>query len=218
VTLDLDPERRLALAYVPVARRAALETLWRLDVTLGSVLTAGREPMISRIRLAWWRDSLEKLDSMPPLAEPMLEAVARDLLPTGLSGTELAAMEEGWAALLVPEPPAADELDLYAKARGGRLFALSARLLGLNDQHAATGGEVWALVDLARHSGSETEASAALAAASARTLPGRWPKRLRPLGMLALLAKRDAGRGLPLAPQGSPARLLAMLRHRLTGR
>jgi 15-cis-phytoene synthase len=218
VTLDLDPERRLALAYVPAPHRAAIETLWRLDVTLGSVLATGREPMISRIRLAWWRESLEKLDSAPPPAEPMLEAVARDLLALGLNGTALAALEEGWAALLVPEAPAAAELELYATARGGRLFALSARLLGGDERVAARGGEVWSLVDLARHSGSEAESSAALAAASARALPRLWPKNLRPLGMIAMLALRDAERGLPLAPQGSPVRMLRMLGHRLTGR
>ena len=36
--------------------------------------------------------------------------------------------------------------------------------------------------------------------------------------MLAALARRDAERGLPLGRQGSPARLVRMLRHRLTGR
>ena len=140
MTLDLDPERRLALAYAPVAQRQAIETLWRLDVTLGSVLATGREPMISRIRLAWWRESLEKLDSAPPPGEPMLESVARDVLPAGLTGTGLAAMEEGWAALLEPESLAAEELELYATARGGRLFALSARLLGGDEKVAAIGG------------------------------------------------------------------------------
>ena len=203
---------------MPAPQRAAVETLWRLDVTLGSVLAGGREPMISRIRLAWWRDALEKLDAAPPPAEPVLEAAVRHLLRAGLSGAELAAMEQGWTALLVPEAPAADELDRHAKARGGRLFALSARLLGGDEQAAAAGGEVWALVDLARHSGSENEARVALAAAQGRSMPRRWPKRLRPLGMLAMLAGRDAGRGLPLEIPGSPARMLRMLRHRLTGR
>ena len=218
MTPDLDPERKLALAYVPAAQRAALETLWRLDVTLGSVLATGREPMISRIRLAWWRDALEKLDAAPPPAEPMLQDVARVLVPAGLAGAELAEMEEGWAALLVPEAPAADELDLYARARGGRLFALAARLLGGSEDFAAGGGEVWALADLARHSGADEEAKSALAAAAKRSLPQSWPKPLRPLGMLAALARHDAGRGLPLDQPGSPARMVRMLRHRLTGR
>ena len=218
MTLDLDPERRLALAYIPAGRRASIETLWRLDATLGSVLATGREPMISRIRLAWWRESLEQLDSSPPPAEPMLEAAARLLLPAGICGAELAGLEEGWAALLTPEAPGPDELDLYAEARGGRLFRLTARLLGGGDAGVASAGESWALVDLARHSGSEAEAQAGVEASRTRIVPNSWPKPLRPLGMLAALARRDAERGLPLEAQGSPARLLRMFRHRLTGR
>ncbi|HEX8534003.1 MAG TPA: hypothetical protein VF662_07535, partial [Allosphingosinicella sp.] len=60
---QLDADRALVLTYVPAARRAAVGALWRLDVALGAVLAGGREPMISRIKLAWWRDSLVKLDS-----------------------------------------------------------------------------------------------------------------------------------------------------------
>ena len=83
MTPDLDPDRRLALAYVPAAARPAVEALWRLDVTLGAVLAAGREPMIGRIRLAWWREALEKLDREAPPAEPLLQALAERVVPAG---------------------------------------------------------------------------------------------------------------------------------------
>lgn len=219
MSLDLDSERQLALAYVSTSRRPALETLWRLDVTLGSVLVTGREPMVGQIRLAWWREALEKLDRERPPAEPMLEAVACHLLPAGLTGAELAAMEAGWTVLLSPDLLCAEDLTLHARERGGRLFALSARLLGGDDPSVAAAGEGWSLVDLARRTSQEAEAQAALAAATQRAAaPARWPAPLRPLGMLAALARRDATRGLPLEPQGSPARMLRMLRHRLTGR
>ena len=218
MSFDLDPERRLVLAYVPSARRGALETLWRLDVTLASVLVTGREPLISQIRLAWWREALEKLDRELPPAEPMLEAVARDLLPAGVTGAELAGLEQGWAMLLSPETLSTGDLSAYAAERGGRLFALSARLLVGDLADVAAAGEAWALVDLARRSGQQPEARAALDLAAGRAVPGSWPARLRPLGMLAALARRDAQRGLPLEAQGSPARMLRMLRHRLTGR
>src|SRR5688572_17759476 len=123
MTPDLDPERRLALAYVPAARRAALEALWDLDVTLGAVLATGSDPMISQIRLAWWREALEKLDHAGPPAEPLLQALARHVLPAGVGGAELAAMEEGWSMLLVPDPLGPEALHHYAERRGGRVFA-----------------------------------------------------------------------------------------------
>jgi len=208
----------LALAYVPAARRPALEALWRLDVTLGAVLATGSEPMISEIRLAWWREALEKLDREKAPAEPVLEAVARHVLPGGVTGAELAAMEEGWGVLLTPKRLSAEELDLYAEKRGGLLFLHSARLLGFEGDPPAMAGQVWALADLARRSGNAVEVRAILHVARDRPAGKRWPPALRPLGMLAALARRDAERGLPMERQGSPARLLRMLGHRLTGR
>ena len=215
---ELDPDRRLALAYVPAARQLAVAALWRLDAALGAVLATGREPMIGRIRLAWWRESLERLDEAPPPPEPVLEGVARQLLPAGLSGAELASMEQGWSRLLEPGPLSADDIAGYAADRGGRLFLCSARLLGGEGEGVAAAGEAWALVDLARRSTDSGERAAAIEAAAARVLPELWPVRLRPLGMLASLARRDMQRrGQGWERPGAPARMLRMLRHRLTG-
>lgn len=219
--IPLDPDRTLALAYVPAARRAAVEALWRLDAALASVLSTGREPLISQIRLAWWRESLEKLDAAPAPAEPVLKALAAHVLPAGVTGAELAAMEAGWAVLLSPDPLGAVDLELYAAARGGLLFRCSAHLLGAGRGSAAleAAGGVWALVDLARHSASAEDADAAVLMARAAPPPERWPPQLRPLGMLAALARRDAEPGRARwEEQGAPRRMLRMLRHRLTGR
>lgn len=216
--MELDPDRRLALAYVPAARRAAVEALWRLDLALGSVLATGREPMIGQIRLAWWRESLEKLDRERPPVEPVLQALAAFVLPAGVTGAELAAMEEGWSVLLAPDPLGADDLARYAAARGGLLFRHSARLLGAaGGTEPERAGEGWALVDLARHSADAGDVEAAIAAARERAAPFRWPSRLRPLGMLAALARRDAAAAPAWEVQGAPGRMLRMLRHRITG-
>ncbi len=219
---ELDPDRTLALTYVPAARREAVRALWGLDAALGAVLAGGREPLISQIKLAWWRDSLHKLDALKALGEPVLEAVSNEILPRGVSGAELSALEEGWAVLLSQEPLTPADLDGYATARGGLVFRYSARLLGAEPALAMErAGEGWALVDLARHS-NPVDGQAALEAARQRFQAlgsERWPSALRPLGMLAGLARRDAGRGIDqMEPQGAPARMWIMLRHRFTGR
>jgi len=216
----LDPDRILALSYVPARRRAAVEALWRLDAALGAALGGGSEPLIARIKLAWWREALEKLDREKAPAEPTLRALAEHVVPT-VSGADLAGLEEGWSVLTGQDPLSPDDLDLYA-GRGRLLFRFSAALLGDGPGvEVERAGEVWALVDLARHSGAPDAASALeearrrMAAAEA----WRWPARLRPLGMLHALARRDAARGLqPMEPQGSPGRMARMLRHRFTGR
>jgi phytoene synthase len=174
--------------------------------------------MISQIRLAWWRESLEKLDDQPAPAEPVLRAVAEHILPLAVSGRSLAEMEAGWAALAAPHALEAEELRNYARDRGGRLFSLSARLLGEDWPFLEDAGQAWALIDLARHSG-EPDSAAALALAQSVPAVPAWPYRLRPLGMLWVLAKRDLTRtGGPFEQQGSPARMWRMFRHRLTGR
>jgi len=217
MTSALDPDRLLALSYVPMARRSALEALWRLDVTFGAILATGTQAMVSRIRLAWWREALERLDAQGAPAEPVLQALATYVLPT-VTGAELAAMEAGWAELVSEEPLDGAALALYAEGRGATLFRLSARLLGVPDFAVEAAGRRWALTDLARRSGTAAEAGAAIAAA-----PGgddrHWPSQLRPLGMLSVLTRRDLVRPIGTwERQGSPARMLRMLKHRLTGR
>lgn len=218
----LDPDRTLALSYVPAERRAALGALWRLDAAMGAVLAGGREPTLSQIKLVWWRDSLAKLDEGRPPAEPVLEEAAAHILPRGIKGKQLARLEEGWSILLSQGALSGDDLARYGLGRGALLFRFSSSLLGFQlSEPVKRAGEGWALADLARHS-NDVDAKAALAAAAER-LAGvtaqRWPGPMRPLGMLAMLALRDTQRGLDARePQGSPARMARMFRHRLTGR
>jgi phytoene synthase len=216
--LPLDADRDLALGLAPGNCRPAIHALWRLDAALGAVVAGGREPMISRIKLAWWREALEQLDRGPPPAEPVLSQLALHVLPAGISGRELSAMEKPWLYLLDEDALGADQLDGYAE-RGAALFRHSSRLLGSDPgEMMLRAGEGWALVDLARHSG-KADAEAALAAARQRFRSKvRWPSALRPIGALAVLAQRDAKRGVErLEPPGAPPRAARMLRHRLTG-
>ena len=219
---ELDADRALALSYVPTSARPAIDALWRLDVALGAVLAGAREPLISQIKLTWWRDALEKLDLERAPAEPVLEAVARSVLPAGVSGSALSRMEEGWTVLLSQDPLTASDLASYSAARGGLLFRYSAAILaGRLSPEMEQAGEGWALVDLARHSNSQ-DAAASVGLAGERLAASAgivWPSALRPLGMLAALARRDVERGIERTENhGAPRRMLRMLRHRLTGR
>ena len=218
MTPDLDPDRRLVLAYAPAKARPALEALWRLDVTLGAVVAGAREKMVARIRLAWWREALERLDAAPPPAEPLLKALAATVLPAGVSGAALAAMEEGWNVLLDDGPLDAAALETYAARRGALLFRHGAHLLGAAGEVEPAGAR-WALVDFARHSSRPEEAVMALKIAAEMDEPPVWPRELQPLAMLALLARRDlAHGGPPFERQGSPGRMARLLAYRLTGR
>jgi phytoene synthase len=219
-----DPERLLALSYAPADRRDRLALLWRIDERMGAIVAAAREPAIGAMRLIWWRDALTRLDEpeVPAPAEPLLAAAAGQLLPAGLSGRSLAAIEEGWAALLEEETPGEVQIVAHGEERGGPLFALSAALLGAVPEDVGRAGEGWALAELG-HRLRDAEARRLARGAAAERLGevaiGRWPATLRPLGLLVLLARMDAA--MPAERQrrqGSPKRMLRALAYRLTGR
>ena len=173
--------------------------------------------MVTRIRLAWWREALERLDRERAPAEPLLEDIQAHLLP-GLSGAKLAMMESGWAALTEAAPLGREDLLDFAEQRGSCLFELSARLLGEVAPGVAEAGAAWALMDLARRATHSGERAEAVALARDRLTASRWPRRLRPLAMLRCAAHQDL-RDFPALPDpASPSRLWRLALTRLTGR
>ena len=166
----------------PVALRPAFDALFDLDDAMADVVARASEPALAAIKLAWWREALERLDTAPPPAEPRLTAAASELLPRGLTGRELAGLEAGWAELLQEEP------DLRSvQARGELLFALGGRLLGAS--HVGLGDAGGALRADRRHQAGRAR------------LPGR-----RPLGDVApVSAKSQAADGACEPRQARPA-------------
>ena len=191
----MSPDFELALLHTPARVRAAMEALLAIDAAMGDVVERSTEPVLGRIKLAWWREQLEALDSKSPPAEPRLQAAAEHLLPAGISGADLAGLEAGWATLLDQQPDPA-----LVAGRGAILFQLGAHVLGRGDSMLADAGELYALA----LTGSR-EAKDRLKQLGSH----RFPRALRPLTMLA--------RGAAYPGHGR-RRVLAMLAHRWTGR
>lgn len=192
--------------------------LFALDAKLGGLVRHAREPLLAQMRLTWWHDALVALDGAPPPAEPVLEALAREVLPRGVSGAEMATMVDGWEELIAAERPDAAALARYAAGRG-RLFGFVARATGgAADGEVAGAGAGWALADLAAQVDDADVAATAASMARARleaALNDRWPRSVRALGAMARDASLAArGRGAA----GSPRRAAAALRMALTGR
>ncbi len=195
----LDADRTVALNHVPWARQAAVSALWTLDVMLGRVVSATTEPTVGRIRLTWWHERLAALETGERLSEPVLRGLAAHVLGHGVDGSAMATLVDGWDALLDPPPLSVATLGDYARDRGGRLFALTAVLLGGSEP--VDDGVRWALVDLAMRA-TEPLASAAREAALALRVGGSAPKALRLLTQIgSIRLRRPAGRiGVPLTP------------------
>lgn len=214
-----DPERELSLSYAAVAIRPHLRTLWMLDERFGAIVAGTTEAMIGEMRLLWWREAIATSDEGAK-AEPLLEQVAGAITATGSDAAEWGAMAEGWHAL-IQEPLETGELERFAAKRGGLLFGLSSRLLtGEAEPFVVEAGRGWALADLScRINDAEVASKARAMAKQIFDETGQifWPRQLRPLGALAVLARRDADTANPRR-QGSPGRVARMAWHRLIGR
>lgn len=210
----------LALFYIPRPQRQPVSDLFALDAALGNVVRTTREPMVGRIRLAWWRERLEELDQGMVPAEPQLEATARLIAASPLTGAMLAGLAERWEPLLDPFPWSGETVGAIA-ARGSSLFAFAAAVLGGVDHKCAElAGSLWSLVDVAQHC-SDAEARFLLvdvARARAAEFRGTAEPSLRPLTMLGLLARRDIERWPEVEPPATPGRAWVLVRHKLTGK
>jgi phytoene synthase len=204
-------DRVLMLRQLPADVRPAFEALWQVDAAMGDVVARSTQPALAAVKLAWWRERLEELDRGKIPAEPRLKAAAEHLLLRSISGAELSQIEDGWATLLEETVDAARVAE-----RGARLFAIGARLLGVEEDQVRGAGALYALVSVGRRGVPELieYARTQLEGVALR----RFPKASRALTGLARLAARDLRHGPPYEEEGSPPRLAAMLRHRWSGR
>lgn len=199
-------DRDLVRLHWPAELRPAFDALFGIDDAMADVVGRASQPGLAAIKLAWWREALERLDTSPPPAEPRLQAIAKHLLPRGISGSDVSKIEEGWAVLLNESPDFG-----LAEARGAELFGLGGRLLGQDHHLLRPAGRLFAGMDLARRGYRMFEPSAIAMGGV------RFPKRLRPMTALTALAVRDLKHGPPFGTEASPGRAFALLRHRLTG-
>jgi len=203
-------DRDLVRLYWPDELRGAFDALFAIDDALAEIVASATQPALGAIRLAWWREALERLDHAPPPPEPRLQAAASELLSRGVSGARLAALEDGWSTMLDEFPDPA-----RIAGRGGALFALAATLLGATDARLDAAGNLYALIDSARRGCVPLLATAVEARAA--LIGHRFARTLRPLTGLARLAARDARHGAPFETEATPARAAALLAHRFSG-
>ncbi len=211
LNLPLGADPILCLAYAKARSRAGLEALFTIDAYLAGVALGAREPMMARIKLAWWRE--QGLSVTAP-ANDLSDVIAL-IADKAAVLAQLDTVISGWDSILGEDASLAD----YAQGRGEGLFAAALALEGRElDQQGAVLARGWAMADLARATGDAAvmeqgrDALAPLPRAVFAGLP-------RALGVLAILARCDAERGLEGAWRpGSPKRMARALRFALTNR
>lgn len=198
---------RLALHYAPRHAWAATLGVLALDARLAGIIRADGEPVIARMKLAWWRERFAQDPQDWPKGEPLL-ALMRD---ASLDGELLSRMVDGWEMLLA-EQLGARELQSFAEGRaaGWEAVSLATGCTNASD-HVSRVGQSWALGDLALHLGAHGEAQIAREASSRNSARDiRLPRQLRPLFVLNGLVHRALKRDAPEVLDGPGAMLFAM--------
>lgn len=168
--------------------------------------------MLAQLRLAWWRDRLSADPAGWPGGEPLLARLA----PWGEGASGLAALADGWEALLGDAPLPAAAMEEFACGRAKAVAALAVRL-GCDPVPVGAAASRWALADLALHLGDPAERDAAAALLRGPALPQKLPAAMRPLTILAGLCERAVRKGAAEALSG-PGALFAAIRLGIAGR
>jgi len=148
-----DPDRYFATLFAPEDRRPLLFALYAFNHELASVAENAREPMMGRIRLQWWRETVEAARDLHQrghdVAHALVEVFAGIGPPIELFEAMIDAREHDAADLGFADMAA---LEAYADATGGNLMRLASLVLGASEHDALAreAGIVTALTGILR--------------------------------------------------------------------
>ncbi len=181
---DLGAAERLALVYASGAVKACFMALLMVDAHLRGIAVVPREAMLTQVRLAWWREALSSPSSPATNAHPVLRAAVSAF---GERKSILVALVDAWEAVAVGEERG-DALTALASARAALCSAIApAARREAVQAHCA----VWSEASALQIGKNARNAHPNLKATRLPSLP----RELRPLAVLAGLARRSLLRG-----------------------
>lgn len=130
-----DRDRFATAMFAPEQRRENLFALYAFNYELAKVRESVREPMMGRVRLQWWRDTLAEIAAgQPPRRHEVAEPLARVIRDHHLSQSTLGRMIDAREQDLLPDPPTTfTQLEDYVEATGGGLNYLALQALAVKD-------------------------------------------------------------------------------------
>ena len=137
-TRDLDRERYLCNLFLPPTARPVVFAVHAFNLELARVRETVSEPTIRRMRLQWWRDTLESAARGRPAANPTAEAVAAALSAHPVMRPWLDRMIEMRELELEIELQPADMVwvDAYAVGTAGSLLHCALEAVGADSDAA----------------------------------------------------------------------------------
>ena len=208
-----DYDRYLCAQFAPPRARPGLLAVTGFACEVAKIPARVKEPTMGRLRVAWWRDALDRLEVGDPPRHPAVAALAaigdrRRAWP--LLAAVLDACDRGFET----DDTAVPAADIAAATQCAWLA-----VLGVDDARAhaaaALAGRAWAIANAPDNSiGTAEESRRCLRDARSRAPPRAALPALLPGAIAgAVLARRERGR-----PSGRLPRQAAVLRAALRGR
>lgn len=157
-----DPDRFLTALFAPADRREALFALYAFNLEVARSREMVREPMLGRMRLQWWRETIAELYGGQPRRHYVVDTLADAVRRHDLPRAEFDRLIDAREFDMDDEAPATlDALVGYAEASSASLMRLALRILGGGDTASAARqttrerqathvGVAWGLVGLLR--------------------------------------------------------------------
>ena len=142
---QMDRDRYRAALFAPRPQRDHLLALFAFNIELARVREEVSDATLGRIRLQWWREALERIQTGEAIGHPVADALTSAQRHCMLPGDLLADMVDARESDLAATPmPDQTHLEDYLARTAGTVFQLAGHVLGQQDEHTA---------HLARHSG-----------------------------------------------------------------
>jgi 15-cis-phytoene synthase len=206
--LGLGEAAGIAVLYAPARLRRRYRSLLSLDTQLMRIALAKREPMLTQIRLAWWREACAVLSETS--GSPLVAVLATDWRG---NSSHLVRLVDAWEEMSVGSENLLQSCEAVADARA----AAVAETVGVpHDGNIRAAARRWTLADLWLQCENATQRLDLESAALEIPRP-RLPRTLRPLAVLEGLTVRAMVRrhATPLGDRWSP---FAALRLGIFGR
>ena len=154
-----EPERYFISLFAPKTVQASLWSIFAFNSELSRIKNSVTEPMIGRIRLQWWRESLEKLEENNGRGHYILEALQTLLAQKVIQLSELMSLLDAREIEFEETPNRSiKEILKYTESTDGLLTELSAKIISCRPDDiywAKKIGTSWGLIEIAANNNSK---------------------------------------------------------------
>lgn len=112
--------QKLVFAYAKANERTIYEAVFALDSLCANIVATTSEALIGQMRLAWWRDVINKSPAQRPAGHPLIASI--NALPDHIDNDKLAELVNMWEAFLLADNRQA-YLQQFAQGRAEALVA-----------------------------------------------------------------------------------------------